>query len=503
MGIIEKDRERYRKIFGERDRQKERWVYSICSICYNECAIRVKVLDGKPVAVEGVPESDRGAQGGLCAKGVTAVMDWHNPNRILYPVKRTNPAKGLHEDPQWERISWEEALDTIGGKLIAARKKDPRSMFWGMTPGPTGGMRANVSFICFMPAYGTTSGAGGGPGVMCGASAHHIGALHYAAWDIVPDYRYCNYVLRCGGNEGWGGGRNASASVRQAAAARERGMVMKVMDPQGFTVASKGDEWIPVLPATDIAVFLAIANLIVNDIGVYDKEYIRHKTNGSYLVGSDRLYARDEHTGKPLLLDEADGKVKTYDDPTLTRPAIEGKATVNGKEFQPAFALIGEHLKQYKPDWAAGISTVPADTIRRLARELVDEARIGSFIEIDGVKVPYRPACVVGYKGLQTHQNSFHQYCAMHFLNILLGNQDVCGGILGSGTAMSLGHPGTGGFAFSPFRGVDGMLTVGAWPVGKAAWPPRKVAGPGTVMNFQDVFSKMNHPAASCEVSKS
>ncbi len=55
MGIVERDRERYRKIFGERDKQKEYWVYSICSLCYGECSIRVKVLDGKPVAIEGVP----------------------------------------------------------------------------------------------------------------------------------------------------------------------------------------------------------------------------------------------------------------------------------------------------------------------------------------------------------------------------------------------------------------------------------------------------------------
>ncbi|MBP1732587.1 MAG: padB2 [Deltaproteobacteria bacterium] len=490
MGIVEKDRERYRQMFGERDRQQDYWVHSICSICYNECAIRVRVLNGKPVAVEGVPESDRGAQGSLCAKGVSAIMDWHNPNRILYPVKRTNPKKGLHEDPKWERISWEEALDTITEKLTAARKKDPRSTFFAMTPGPTGGMRANITFTrFFFAAYGSASHASGGPSVMCGASAHHIGALHYAQWDIVPDYRYCNYVLRCGGSEGWGGGRNASASIRQAAAARERGLRMKVMDPQGFTVASKGEEWIPVLPATDIAVFLAISNLIVNEIGVYDKEYLRLKTNAPYLIGPDRLYVRDSETGKPLMFDEADNKVKAYDDPTLTLPTLEGKVTVNGVEGQPAFALMKEHLKQYKPDWASQISTVPADTIRRLARELVEEARIGSFIEIDGVKVPYRPACVVGYKGLQTHQNSFHQYASMHLINVLLGNQDVAGGLLGSGTARSLGHPEASRFRFSAYGGFEGMLTTGAWPVGWAVWPPRKVENPGTRMNFMDVLS--------------
>ena len=488
MDIIEQDRERYREIFGERDKQKDRWVHSICSLCYNECAIRVRVIDGKPVAVEGVPESDRGAQGGLCARGVTAIMDWYDPNRILYPVKRTNPKKGLHEDPGWQRITWEEALDTIAEKLNEARKKNPRSVCFGMTPGPTGGMRSNISFLRFMIPFGSNSNVGGGPGVMCGASAHQLGAMHYAAWDIIPDYRYCNYVLRCGGNEGWGGGRHASAAIRMAAAARERGMKMKVMDPQGFTVASKGQEWIPILPAMDIAVFLAIANLIVNEIGIYDQEYVRHKTNGVYLVGNDRLYLRDEQTQKPLLFDEADGKVKPYDDPTLKQPAIDGEHTVNGKECRPVFVLIKEHLKKYTPDWASGVSTVPADTIRQLAGELVEEARIGSFIDIDGIKVPYRPACVVGYRGLQTHQNSFHQYSAMHLINALLGNQDACGGLLGSGTTRSLGYPETGRFEFTPYGGVDGMLTPGAWPVGRPAWPPRKIAGPGTTMNFSDIF---------------
>ena len=151
-----------------------------------------------------------------------------------------------------------------------------------------------------------------------------------------------------------------------------------------------------------------------------------------------------------------------------------------------AFALVKEHLTQYKPDWASRVSTVPAATIERLASELVEEARIGSVIEIEGVKIPYRPACVIGYKGVQTHQNSWHQYTAMHLINILLGNQDVAGGLLGSGTPRSLGYPETGGFSFAPYGGVDGMLTAGAWPIAAPAWPPRKVAGPGTSINFSE-----------------
>jgi molybdopterin-containing oxidoreductase family molybdopterin binding subunit len=483
MSIIEEDRARYKEIFGERDKQKDYWAYNVCSLCYNACGIRVRVVDGKPVAVEGIPESDKGAQGGICARGVAGLDMYYDPNRILYPVKRTNPKKGLHEDPKWERISWEEALDTITEKLEEAMEKDSRTIFSSGSPSPTAGSTGFAGLLRPMKAGGSIGGAG----IMCGGSTHHIGALQSAAWDIIPDYRYCNYILRCGGNEGWGGGRQASSTIRLAATARERGMKMKVMDPQGFTVASKGQEWIPILPATDIAVFMAIANLIVNEIGIYDKEFIRQKTNGSYLIGPDRLFVRDGQTNKPLLFDETDSKIKTYDDPTLTQPTIEGEFTVSGVKCQPAFALIKEHLKQYEPDWASEVSTVPADTIRQLARELVEEAKIGSFIEIDGVQVPYRPACVVGYKGLQTHQNSHHQYTAMQQINILLGNMDVCGGLLGSGGIKGFGHPETGGFRVSPFAGEDGMLTTGVWGA-RSIWPIRKITGPGTAWNFSDIL---------------
>jgi len=486
--IVEKEREQYRKIFGERDKRKDYWAYTMCSICYEQCAIRVRVVEGKPVAIEGIPESDAGPRGGVCAKGVASIMDWHDPNRILFPVKRTNPKKGLHEDPKWQRISWEEALDTTAKKLLEARKKDPRSVVWTHTPGPTGGMKSMITVAGYFVAYGTNSYCTGGPGPHCGAAAHHIDAQTAAAWDVFPDYRYCNYVLRCGGNEGVGGGRHSAESVYMMAAARERGMKMKVLDPVGYRSAAKADEWIPILPGTDIAVLLSIANLIVNEIGIYDKEFLRHKTNGSYLITHKGFYTREEETKKPLLFDEADGKIKAYDDPTLSTPAIEGECTVHGEKCQPAFSLIKEHLKQYKPDWASKISNVPEGTIFQLADELVAEARIGSTIEIKGVKVPYRPACVVGYRGLQTHQNGFHTYASMQQINMLLGSQDVCGGLLGSGAVRSLGNPETGRFKFAPYPGIDGMLTPGFWH-SRTPWPPLEPSGPGGSINFSDIFS--------------
>lgn len=474
------------------ENREDRWAYTVCSGCYNLCGVKIRVVDGVPVAIEGVPESDLGGQGGMCGRGVATIMDLHDPNRVKYPVKRTNPKKGLHEDPKWERISWEEALGTISEKLKTAIDKDPRSIVWSFTPGPGTPFKATIYHSFFFLACGSRNQAFGGVGSQCGAAAHHAGALMHAAWDILPDYRYCNFVLRCGGNEGHGGGRMASTSMRLAAAARDRGMRTVVMDPIGFRAGADADEWIPILPATDVAVFLAMANLIVHEIGIYDKEYIRQKTNGVYLVGPDMLFVRDPEHGKPLIWDENDGRAKTYDDPTLTRPALEGEYTVNGVKCHPGFHLWKKVIKQYEPKWASEISTVPEETIRRLARELVASAQIGSTIEIDGKTFPYRPACVVGYKGVQTHQNAFHQYLAMNLLNILMGCQDVPGGIVGSGTVRSFGHPESGRPRFEPYGGVDGMLTPGFWHT-RTPWPPHEVEGPGLI-NLLDIMadSSMN-----------
>lgn len=486
--VVQREREQYRKVFGERDQQNDYWAYTMCSLCYEQCAVKVRVLEGNPVAIEGIPESDAGSRGGVCAKGVASVMDWHDPNRILYPVKRTNPEKGLYEDPKWQRITWDEALDTITGKLLAARQKDPRSLIWTHTPGPTGGMKSMITVAGFFVAFGTNSYCTGGPGPHCGAATHHIDAQTNAAWDVFPDYRYCNYVLRCGGNEGVGGGRHSAESIYMMAAARERGMRMKVLDPVGYRSAAKSDDWIPILPGTDLAVLLAIANRIVNDIGVYDTAFIRHKTNGSYLIDPSGQYTRDKDTEKPLIFDEADNRAKAYDDPTLSQPAITGEYSVHGEKCRPAFSTVQAHLEQYQPSWAAKISDVSEHTICQLAEDLVGEAKIGSTIEIKGVTVPYRPACVVGYRGLETHQNGFHTYAAMQQVNILLGNLDVCGGLLGSGAVRSLGYPGTDRFKFAPYGGVEGMLTPGFWH-SRTPWPPLKPSGPGGSINFSDIFS--------------
>ncbi len=81
-------------------------------MCYIGCSIKVKVDNGVVVGIDGDPKNPQN-RGAMCAKGKAGFMNLYNPNRVLTPLKRTNPKKGIGIDPGFVEISWEEAIDTI------------------------------------------------------------------------------------------------------------------------------------------------------------------------------------------------------------------------------------------------------------------------------------------------------------------------------------------------------------------------------------------------------
>ena len=102
------------------------------------------------------------------------------------------------------------------------------------------------------------------------------------------------------------------------------------------------------------------STFFLNDLKVYDAEFLKKKTNGPYLIGPDQLYIRDKATDNPFIWDPVDNKAKVFNDPTIKDFALEGTYTVNGVKCSPAFQLIKEHVKQYTPEAAEKESTVPA-----------------------------------------------------------------------------------------------------------------------------------------------
>ena len=108
-------------------------------------------------------------------------------------------------------------------------------------------------------------------------------------------------------------------------------MKVVVVDPVCHHPGSKADEWIPIRPGTDAAFALGLLNVMVNDHGFYDTEFLQKYSNGPYLVGPDEYYVRDPESGKPLVWDETSGKARPFNDPNLGIPAIEGNFTERDK----------------------------------------------------------------------------------------------------------------------------------------------------------------------------
>ena len=347
------------------------------------------------------------------------------------------------------------------------RDDDPRKLVasFGVNGGPQSYM-----LEAFAVAYGTPNIFVGGAGNHCASGKHFIGGLTHASWVSQPDYNYCNYFLNFGVPVGTGAYYGVNTTVRKMAEARARGMKHVVLDPWMGMPAQSADEWVPIIPGTDAAVALAMVNLLLNEYGVYDAHYLAHETNGPYLVKEDGHYFRDAD-GKPQMWDAVEGRAKAYD-ASFQHVALEVDETIDGKQVRSAFTVIKEHVKKYTPEMAAEISDVPAGTIRRLAREFGEEARIGDTITVEGHELPYRPVALAYFKGPQAHRHSSLTSTALELLSAVVGVRSVPGSYIGI-NARSVGHPETGFPKWSPSDGPDGLLVTGRWVVPPSQpWPP-------------------------------
>lgn len=481
------------------------WVPTMCGRCYAMCGLRVRRVNGVAIKIEGQPNSTQGGRGGLCAKGVAGLQVLYDPNRLNVPLRRTNPEKGHGVDPRWKEITWEEAFDEIIPRMKRILEDDSGKLAFG------GGVtwqpwRIDNALQLLGPFGHFVQGVG----LHCGGGAHSVAALTHGSWSIVPDFKYCNYAMYFGASKGHGSGHSAVRAASLVAEAKARGMKLVVFDPMCNFAAAKATEWVPIIPGTDAAVILAMCNIIVNELGTIDEPFLKLKTNAPYLIGSDLKYVRekgpargfkgldfgfglrgeleegeetmyigDDDANKPLVWDAGEGKAKVYDDPTIKDYALEGEYEVNMVKCKPAFQLLKEHLKEYTPEMASEVSTVPAETIHRIATEFAQEAQVGSTITIGGHNLPYRPVAVVLFRGGEGHENSYHTCFAVSLISALVGAVEVPGGTT-SWPARTIGYPGTAdsfGLKWSVFKGVDGFLTTERFGPLSGQFHPNAVSG--------------------------
>ncbi|MBI2848678.1 MAG: molybdopterin-dependent oxidoreductase [Chloroflexi bacterium] len=447
---------------------EDRWIPSVCYMCNCGCQIRAHVVNGVVVKIEGNldnPHNDIR----LCAKGQAGIMSLYDPFRLKSPLKRTNPEKGIGVDPRWVEISWDEALDTLVERLKKIQAEDPRKLI-------VAGLDFNhvIAEPLFAGAFGTPNFWKGGADYFCGNAVHPVTFLTNGSFYSDPDFELCNYSIMMGIQTGFMVGHNSVTEALEMADARLRGMKLVVVDPIGTNGASKADEWLPIRPGTDAALVLSWVNVLLNELNIYDATFLKKYTNAPYLIGPEGYYVRDAETQKPLMWDE--GKAKPYDASDLNDPALEGSYTVDGVEARPAFELFREHVKGYSPEKVSTITTIPTETIRRIAREFGEAARIGSKIVIHGRELPYRPAAIAWNKG-SSHRHGMLMGLAIQSLNTVVGAMDVPGGQIGFNPK---------GPFWEPKVGPDGlMMPADMLLLVEPAYPARKVTPPQTVDLYQ------------------
>ncbi|AHF05799.1 molybdopterin-dependent oxidoreductase [Desulfitobacterium metallireducens] len=245
-----------------------------CRFCGYQCGIIATVKDGRVTKVK--PDPSRFPYDGMIMRGcrrwpmITTVMD--HPQRINYPLKRV----GERGSGQWERISWEQALDEIGEKLQSLKDKFGPEMLATSIGGP------HTTFWPlhrFMSLFGSANNMG--IGQICWNPGIWVNTLTYG-WpidmELDPENTGCAIL--------WGVNPAESDNSLFWRTVLEFSRTKKpliVVDPRYTRTAEQATLWLPVRPGTDIVLALGFLHVIVKK-KLYNQEFVQ-----KWCHGFDRL----------------------------------------------------------------------------------------------------------------------------------------------------------------------------------------------------------------------
>ena len=346
------------KDFSPTTGKERKAVPSACWQCVTRCSSMGYVEDGRLVKIEPNINSIR-TQGTMCSKGQAAVNHTYDPDRILYPMRRV----GERGSGQWKRISWDEALDEIAARMKKNRDAGtPEKVVYHY-----GRAKASHSKTVggFFKSYGT--GSIGNHTSICEGGKWSAQEMtwggHYDNWD----FDNTKFVLNFGSNFLETHTNHIPVAHRMLWAMADKGVEMVTFDVRLSNTAAKSREWVPVKVGTDLAVILAMINVVMAE-GLY-------KGDGEEFLKYTRV-TEDINADVPT-------KIK----------AIKAK------------------YKEYTPQWAEKISGVPASKITALAREFATK----------------KPAVLVSYRGLIAHYNGNEGERAAQLLCAITGQMDKPG----------------------------------------------------------------------------
>lgn len=243
--------------------------------CPDTCALLVTVTDGVAMEVRGDPDHPTTA-GVLCTKVSRYTERTYHKDRLLYPQKRVGP-KG---QGQFERISWDEALDTIAARLKIVAAKNPLAVLPYSYAGTMGLVQGDSMSQRFFHQLGasfldrTICATAGGTGYK-----YTIGAR--IGTDIEQTQNAKLIII-------WGGNPIVSSLHfwMRVQEAKRKGAKLIAIDPYRSLTAEKCHQHVALLPGTDAALALGMMHVLINE-DLLDHDYINQ-----YTLGFDQLKLR-------------------------------------------------------------------------------------------------------------------------------------------------------------------------------------------------------------------
>lgn len=394
-------------------------VPTFCPLCVSRCGAIATVEDGEFRSLEPDPSHPTGQA--LCIKGKAAPEIAAHGERLLHPLRRTAP-KGA-ADPGWERISWDEALDSIAERLNAIKDEHgAEAVVFGCSSPSTTPLSDAVDWL------GRLHRAFGTPNLLtsmelCGwgrflAPLYTFGASVPGAY--LPDLERAGCILY------WGYNPSIARLVHatQTAAALRRGAKLVVVDPRRAGFASKADHWLRPRPGTDGAVALALTHVLI-ERDWFDRDFVARWTSAPLLVRDDTarllrpsevdpaldpagMVAWDATVGAPVVLAPGDGDA----DRLALRGTVEVETLDGLVSCSPVFELLARACAEMRPGIAAGITGVPANQIEATAQTLFESG----------------PLAYYSWSGLEQHSNATQTIRAINVLYALTGSLDRPGG---------------------------------------------------------------------------
>lgn len=410
--------------------------YNSCkTACPSSCFVKAIVRDGKLVRTTAGELPDP-RYNRLCLKGFSMAQHVYNPKRIQYPMRRT----GERGEDKWERISWEEAIETITDNWKHTQAEyGPASLLL-----ISGGSYANANFFSqskLENALGAHSMDTGYDKALAYAATNYVGSdLFWYGNEYIDMLNAKTIVV-------WAS--NITEATPQLwhilADAQELGATLINIDPNYGGIASKCDYHVPVRPTTDGALALAMIKYVM-DNQWEDRSFLKTRTVAPFLVkATDGRFLRtsDLEGGEGAAEQEKTynsvpqaGAADRPEDALLvwdldlgaavpadesSNPALNGTFEVGGISVTTAYDLLIERVAPYTLDYAAEICDLDPQLI----------AKITEIYATNG------PASIYFGIGMDHYANAHGAYGAMHTLGMVTGNMCKPGACAGQGVSAS------------------------------------------------------------------